>query len=323
MLTYIIRRLLISIPLLLVMSLITFLFIQLGTEDFFDRMKMDPQVSEETIARYRASYGLDKPVLTQYFYWLKNLARFDLGYSFSYNAPVKNIISSRLFNTFILSLSSLFFTWIIALPLGIYTAVHHRRFSDRFFSLVSFAGISIPSFFLALLLLYFASLSGILPLGGMRSANFDSLNFIQKIFDIARHLVIPTIVLSVGSIAGLQRITRANLLDVLRQQYITFARAKGLSENRVVYHHALRNAVNPLVTIFGYNLSGLLSGAALIEIICSWPGLGMVMLSAVRSRDLYLVMGSVIMSGALLLLGNLFADILLARVDPRIRYEPR
>lgn len=321
MFSYIIRRILIVIPLLLVMSFVTFIFIQLSPGNFFDSLKLDPQVSSETIARYEALYGLDKPVLVQYLYWLRNLLRLDLGYSFFYNAPVRNIIARRLFNTFILSLSSLFFTWLIALPMGICSAVNRGRFIDRFFSFLSFVGISIPSFFLALLLLYLVSLGGFLPLGGMRSANFDSFNFIRKIWDIARHLVIPTIVISVGAIAALQRITRANLLDVLRQQYITFARAKGLPENRVVYHHALRNAANPLVTIFGYNLSGLLSGAALIEIICGWPGLGSVILTAVRSRDLYLIMGSMLMGGILLLLGNLIADILLARVDPRIRYE--
>ncbi|MFH1492930.1 MAG: ABC transporter permease, partial [Candidatus Omnitrophota bacterium] len=144
---------------------------------------------------------------------------------------------------------------------------------------------------------------------------------LAKIFDIGRHLIIPTIVISTSAFAGLQRLMRGNLLDVLRQQYILTARAKGLPENRIIYHHALRNAINPLVTIFGYQLSGLLSGAALTEIICNWPGLGSTLLTAVRAQDIYLVMGSMLMGGILLLMGNLFADILLAWVDPRIRYE--
>ncbi|PIQ88416.1 MAG: ABC transporter substrate-binding protein [Candidatus Omnitrophica bacterium CG11_big_fil_rev_8_21_14_0_20_42_13] len=320
MFTYIIRRILIAVPLIIGMSLVTFFIINMASGNYFDTMKMDPQVSAATIAKYEALYGLDKPVFMQYLYWLKNLLRFDFGYSFFYNAPVRTIIMRRLFNTFILSLSSLIFSWLIAIPLGIYSAVHYGSLKDRAVSFVSFIGISIPSFFLALLLLNLASLGNFLPLGGMRSANFDSLNFMRKTWDIARHLIIPTVVISVGGIAGLQRITRANLLDVLRQQYITFARAKGLPEGRVVYHHALRNAVNPLVTIFGYNFSGLLSGAALIEIICAWPGLGSVMFTAVRSGDNYLVMGSFLMSSALLLFGNLLADIILAKVDPRIRH---
>ncbi|MFQ5680993.1 MAG: ABC transporter permease [Candidatus Omnitrophota bacterium] len=314
----IIRRLLNSLLLLLVMSFVTFLFIHLAPGNFFDSLKMDPQVSPETIARYEAAYGLDKPFLLQYAYWLRNLLRLDLGYSFFYNAPVTRVLSRRLFNTFILSLSSLLLTWLVALPLGIYAAVNRGRWPDKLLFGFSFVGLSVPGFFLALLLLYLLGLSGILPLGGMRSIGFSSFGFWGKIWDIARHLVIPTLVISLAAIAGLQRIVRANLLDVLRQQYIVFARAKGLPEGRVIYLHALRNAVNPLVTIFGYHLSALLSGSALIEIICGWPGLGAVMLTAVRSQDIYLVMGGMLMGGVLLLLGNLFADLLLLRVDPRI-----
>ncbi len=172
-----------------------------------------------------------------------------------------------------------------------------------------------------MVLLYFASQTRILPLGGMASAHAADFSFLEKIFDLAKHLVIPTIVISLGAMAGLQRVMRGNMLEVLRQQYILAARAKGLPENRVVYRHALRNAINPMITIFGYHFSDLLSGAALIEIICNWPGLGSVMLTAVRAKDLYLVMASMVMGGVLLLLGNLLADILLAWADPRIRYD--
>jgi len=169
--------------------------------------------------------------------------------------------------------------------------------------------------------LYAASQFGILPLGGMRSANYDELNFLGRAVDLLRHLVIPTVVISLGSMAALQRIMRGNMLGVLRQQYILTARAKGLPENKVFYRHALRNAINPLITLFGYELSSLLGGAALIEIICSWPGLGSLMLTAVRAKDVYLVMSSMLMGGILLLIGNLIADILLAWSDPRIRYD--
>lgn len=321
MLRFICKRILIALPLLLAMSFVTFLAINLAPGNFFDSLRMDPQFSEETIQHYESLYHLDKPVVIQYLYWLKNLIKLDFGYSFFYNAPVKKVISSRLLNTLLLSVVSLIFTWLIAIPLGIIAAVNRNRFVDRFFSLLSFIGLSIPNFFFALLLLYVASVFGILPLGGMRSANFETLSLIGKLFDIARHLIIPTIVISTSAFAGLQRLMRGNLLDVLRQQYILTARAKGLPENRVIYHHALRNAINPLVTIFGYQLSGLLSGAALTEIICNWPGLGSTLLTAVRAQDIYLVMGSMLMGGILLLAGNLFADILLAWVDPRIKYE--
>ncbi len=321
MLKYIIKRILISIPLLFGISLLTFVLIQATPGNFFDTLKLDPQISTETIAHYEKLYYLDKPLIEQYFHWLKNLLHFDLGYSFYYNCPVSKVISTRLFNTFILSLSALLATWLIAIPLGIVMAVNRNRFIDKFLSILSFISLSVPSFFLAILLLYFISKFGGLPLGGMQSVNYDKLNFFGKFVDVARHLIIPTIAISIGSIAGLQRIMRGNLLEVLRKQYILAARAKGLPEGRVIYLHALRNAINPLITILGYHLSGLLSGAALIEIICSWPGIGSVMLTAVRAKDLYLVMASMLMGGVLLFLGNLLADIMLAWVDPRIRYD--
>lgn len=321
MLNYIIRRILISIPLLFAISLLTFILIQATPGSFFDTLKLNPQVSSETIARYENLYHLDKPLAQQYLYWIWNLLHLDFGYSFFYNCPVSKVIGGRLWNTFILSLASLILTWSVAIPLGIWAAVRRNRFIDRFLSFCSFAGLSMPSFFLAMILLFIASYFHILPLGGMRSANFDDLDITGKIIDILKHLVIPTFVISLASIAALQRLMRGNMLEVLRQQYILAARAKGLPESRVIYRHALRNAINPLVTIFGYHLSDLLSGVALIEIICNWPGLGAVMLTAVRAKDIYLVMASMLIGGILLLMGNLLADILLAWVDPRIRYD--
>lgn len=321
MLRYILRRILVSIPLLFGISLMTFALIQMTPGNFFDTLKLNPQISAETIARYESLYHLNEPLLTQYFYWLKNLAHLDFGYSFFYNCPVSDVIGGRLFNTFILSLASLLLTWLVAIPLGIWAAVRRNSAIDKGLSFFSFAGLSIPSFFLAITLLYFASQWNILPLGGMQSVNAESLGFFGKTMDLLKHLAIPTVAISLGSIAGLQRIMRGNMLDTLRQQYILTARAKGLPENKVIYHHALRNAVNPLITIFGYHFSDLLSGAALIEIITNWPGLGTVMLTAVRAKDVYLVMTSMLMGGVLLLLGNLLADILLAWSDPRIRYD--
>jgi peptide/nickel transport system permease protein len=321
MLRYIIRRILVSIPLLLGISFLTFMLIQMTPGSFFDSLKLNPQISSATIARYEDLYHLNKPWHVQYLQWLKNLVHLDFGYSFFYNCPVSKIISGRLFNTFILSLASLVLTWTVAIPLGIVAAVNRNRPLDRVLSLLSFAGLSFPSFFLAIILLYGASHLGILPLGGMQSANYSDLNFLGKISDLLRHLVIPTVVISLASMASLQRIMRGSMLDVLRQQYILTARAKGLPENRVIYRHALRNAVNPLITIFGYHFSDLLSGVALIEIICNWPGLGSVMLTAVRAKDVYLVMTSMLMGGVFLLLGNLLSDIMLAWADPRVRYE--
>ncbi|HEO64218.1 MAG TPA: ABC transporter permease, partial [Candidatus Omnitrophica bacterium] len=316
---YIIRRFLVAIPLILAISFLTFALINLTPGNFFDQMRLNPQVSEDTINRYMELYRLDRPLIVQYFAWLKRLLYFDFGYSFAYNIPVRKVLGMRVFNTLILTISSFFFTWIVALPLGIIAAVNSDKILDRIISFFSYLLLAVPTFFLAFLFLYFAFILRALPLGGMVSANFTELGFWAKVFDLLKHLIIPTLVISLGAIASLVRIMRANILEVLRTNYILALRARGLSENRVVYVHALRSAINPLITIFGYQISGLLSGAALTEIICNWPGLGSLMLSAVRSQDIYLVMGSMLISSFMLIAGNLVADILLAFADPRIR----
>ena len=320
MITYALKRLAYSIPLLLGVTFITFLFIHIVPGNFLSELKSNPQVSRQAIRLYEEKFNLNKPVINQYLIWLKNILKGDMGYSFSYKAQVKKVIASRAKNTLLLALSAVFFTWIFVIPLGIIAALHRNKFIDRFISLFSYLGISSPSFLLAMVLLYFAYISGLLPLGGMRSLRFYELSTAGKILDIARHLIIPTVALSFGSISSLQRIMRANMLEVLGSSYILAAKARGISKGRILYIHALKNALNPMITIFGYQFSSLLSGAALTEIIVGWPGLGQVTLEAVRKQDLYLVMGSMIIGGILLIVGNLIADILLACFDPRIRY---
>jgi peptide/nickel transport system permease protein len=321
MTSYIIRRVLIAIPLLLGMTFLAFMVIQLGGGEYFAELRLNPQISRETIEQIERQFNLDKPVVVQYVYWLKNVLKLDFGYSFSRMASVSGLIWDRLPATLLLSISSILVTWLVAIPLGIYCAVHRYSWGDRFASFFAYIGISIPNFFLALLLLYLASVAGVLPLGGMKSADYDSLSTIGRVLDVGKHLIIPTVVIATAAMAGLQRLMRGNMLEVLRAQYITTARAKGLPENRVIYVHALRNAINPMISIFGLQFSSLLGGAALTEIVTSWPGLGSLMLEAVRSRDLYLVMGDLLIGGTLLIAGNLLADVLLAWTDPRIRLE--
>ncbi len=320
MIKFILQRIAIAFLLLIGISFFTFWLMHMTPGNYFDSLKLNPQISQETIARYEALYGLNEPLLVQYSRWLMNFFTGELGYSFYYNVPVTDLIVGRLGNTLILSMASFLLTWAVAIPLGILAALHRNRLADRALSLFSFAAFSTPSFFLAMILLYMVAQWGILPLGGMHSPDYESFSWLDKQIDLARHLVIPTVVLSLASIASLMRIMRGNMLSVLRQQYITAARAKGLPENRVIYVHALKNAFNPLVTLLGYELSGLISGAALIEIVCSWPGLGSLMLTAVRSKDIYVVMANLMLVSFLLLLGNLLADLALARLDPRIRY---
>ena len=322
MVAYIVRRLLVLVPLLLGMSFLTFMVFQLAPGDFFAELRANPMVDPAKVAELEAKYHFDRPALIQYAYWLKSLVlERDLGYSLSQKLPVMDVIGGRALNTIYLNIATMFFTWLIALPIGIYCAVHQYSVTDRVFAGLAFVGMSFPGFFLALLLLYLLGATwGMVPIGGLTSDNFYELAFWQKGLDVAHHMVVPVLVLTTGALAGLQRLMRGNMLEVLREQYVTTARAKGLPENRVIYRHAVRNAINPMVTIFGFQLSGLLSGAALVEIICSYPGLGSIMLDAVRRQDLFLVMGGMLISGVLLIIGNLMADIMLGVVDPRISY---
>ncbi len=322
MTSFILRRLLIGLLMLWAASLMGFCIMKSAPGDYFDRLKMDPRISQEYIQQLRHQYRLDENVLIQYIAWLKQFVRLDFGYSFEFKLPVSRVIGDRLVNTLMLNIIAVILTWMVAIPIGIYAAVRQYSLGDKIISALSFVGMSLPGFFSALLLLYvFSAVLGWLPSGGLKSLDHDQLSTTGQILDYARHLIIPAIVLSLTALAELQRITRGNMLEVLRQQYIITARAKGLSERKVIYKHALRNAINPLVTIFGYEFAALFSGAALLEIIINYPGLGSLMLQAIRSQDQFLVMGGFMMGAIMLLVGNLVAEILLAIVDPRISYS--
>jgi len=319
--SYVIRRLLIAIPLMLGVTFLTFLIIQMTPGDMLAPIRNSPEYSPETIAQLERQYNLDRNIIVQYVLWLKRAAGGDLGMSFTQKKPVTDVIRGRAFNTILLSICSMLFTWLVAIPLGIFAAVRQNRLADRIAAFFAFFGMCMPGFFFCVLLLYLAVQTGLFPIGGMTTPGFSEFSWWKKIIDVAWHMAIPVIVIGTGSVGSLQRIMRGNMLEVLRMQYITTARAKGLSEARVVYRHALRNAINPMLTIFGFQLSGILSGAALIEIVYGWPGLGQLMLEAVRAQDVFLVMGSLLVGGFLLIAGNLVADILLALADPKISYR--
>ena len=309
------------IPLLIGITFFSFLIISLAPGDYLTTMSQNPQISASTIANLRAKFGLDKPWYIQYARWLWNALHLDFGYSFANQVPVFSLIRKRMFNTLILALSAALFAWGLSIPLGIISAVRQNTWVDRSASFVSFIGLSIPEVFFALLMVLFAAQTEWFPVGGMKSIDFEYMSYPGQILDLLYHLFLPTIVLGSISMAGRMRQMRANLLDTLLQDYVQTARAKGLSERIVIYKHALRNAINPLITLFGFTLANLLSGAFLVEVVMSWPGLGRLTLDALFARDLYLVMGSLLMASVMLILGNLVADILLALSDPRIRYE--
>ncbi len=324
MIRYIARRLILLGPLLIGITFVSWAAIQLapGSGDYFQSLVLQyPQISPQTIAALRARFGMDQPPWIQYLRWLWSIAHLDFGLSFAYQVPVTWLIGSRALNTLLLSITSLVAAWAIAIPLGIYSAVHQYSVADGVANVSAFIAISVPSFFSALLLLYAAFWTHLLPLQGLTSVNYDSLSWGGKVLDVGWHLILPTVALGVFSVGGLMRYMRNNLLDILRADYLKTARAKGLAERRVILRHAVRNAINPLVTLFGFELGGLLSGAAFVENVLGYPGLGRLILEAVLKKDVFVVMGSLLLGSVLLILGNLTADILLAYVDPRIRYD--
>ena len=318
LLKYILKRILQTIPLLIIVSVISFFIIRLSPVDPLAELRLNPSISQEVLQKETKRLGLDKPIIVQYGLWAKSFIKGDLGITSS-GEKVSVKIKERVFNTLILAFCVVFMTWITGIPLGIISAVKQNSFIDRFLMVLASIGMAIPSFFFAILLLIFAVKTGWFPVGGLTGYNFADLNFFEKILDIAHHLFLPVTVLFTISIAGLQRQMRANMLDVLDSDYVKFARAKGLNEFKIIFKHALRNAINPLITLLGFEFAGLLSGAALTEYVFQYPGLGRLILEAVMKSDINLVMASLMIGSIMLVLGNLIADILLLITDARIR----
>jgi peptide/nickel transport system permease protein len=320
--TYIFRRLLQTIPLMFGISALTFLLLQLTPGDFLNQMAENPAISAQTLEAMRRNFGLDQPWWQQYFLYLKNVfLHFDFGQSFSRHQPVFQVLKEGLMNTLLLASAAALVTWLLAIPLGVWAAVRQYSWIDKGLSMIAFIWLSIPEVLSGLLLLLFAARTGWFPVGGMRSIDWQDLDTVGRIFDLLHHLALPAFVVGLIPLASRMRQMRANLLDVLRLDYVTTARAKGLDENVVIFKHALRNALNPLITLFGFTLGYLLSGSFIAEIIFSWPGLGRLTLDALLTQDQYLVMGSILMASATLVAGNLVADLMLAIADPRIAYD--
>jgi peptide/nickel transport system permease protein len=322
---YIVKRSLQAILTLLLASMLCFAIIQLSPGNFLDTLRQNPKITNERVEQLTKLYGLSKDksfgsLSQQYFKWLLQALQGNLGLSMLYFQPVTLLIGQRIRATLELAIASIILTWAVAIPLGIIGAVNQNKFIDKFLRVLSYTAQGFPSFVVSLSLLIIAQIcSPLLPVGGRTSINHDQFSWFGQLVDVIWHMILPTIALTITGFAGLQRITRGELLDVLRQDYIQTARAKGLSENRVIYVHALRNAINPLVTLLGFEFASLLSGAFIAEFFFNWPGLGKLILNAVTAKDLYLVMGSLTIGAIMLIVGNLFADLLLKFVDPRIK----
>ena len=317
---FITRRILYLIPTIIGASLLIFMIYQLAPGDIVTQLKYQmPNMTEEKEARLREQYNLDKPVLVQYGYWLKDAVRLDFGDSYAFKTPVKEVINKYIWNTVLLSVFVVTVSFLLSVIIGVISAVKQYSFFDMFFTIIAFLGFSVPSFFIGLLLIKFFSVDlGWFPVGGMISTGKE-LTGMAHIADVAHHMVLPFISLTLLSLGGTVRYTRTSMLEVIKQDYIRTARSKGLKEKVVIYKHALKNALIPVVTIIGGMLPSLFAGSMISEQIFNWPGIGKIALDSINSRDYPLIMGYTVLIAFLSLVGNLISDVLYAVADPRIR----
>lgn len=328
MLQYVIKRVLYMIPTMIAISIVAFLLIQLPPGDFVTSLaaQMSAQgdsIDPTTLAMLRQQYGLDQPIWVQYWIWItKILFQGDFGRSFDFGVPVSDLLWARLGLTFVLAFTALVFTWMIALPVGIYSAVRKYSPGDYVATFLSFVGLAVPNFLFALVLMYIALRLWGVSIDGLYSAQYANAPWSwDKFLDLAQHLVIPVIVLSSSGIAALVRIMRANLLDELFKPYVTTARAKGMSEWRLIGKYPVRAALNPFVSTIGWTLPELVSGATVTAIVLNLPTTGPLLLRALIAQDVYLAGAMILMLSVLTVIGTLISDLLLAWLDPRIRYR--
>jgi peptide/nickel transport system permease protein len=319
---YILKRLGLMIPLLLGITLVSFVVIHLAPGTPTDmQTTLNPKASLEAQKRLRELYGLDKPMMVQYWDWLSRLSRLDFGRSFSSDRrPVWDKIKERIGITLGLNLMSLIIILLVAIPIGVIAAYRAHSWFDKGTTLFVFFGFAMPTFWLALLLImFFGVYLDWLPISGLTSLNFRQFTLWGKIQDLAAHMTMPVLVAAFGGLAGMSRYMRGNMLEVIRQDYIITARAKGLPERVVIFKHALRNALLPVITILGLSVPGLIGGSVIFETIFAIPGMGQLFYGAVMARDYPLVMAELVIGAVLTLMGNMLADVGYALVDPRIR----
>ncbi len=316
------KRLLMMIPLLLGITLISFTVIHLAPGEPTDiQTELNPQASAELKERLRQQYDLDKPLLVQYGTWLGRLAQLDFGTSFSQDRrPVLGKIAERLPVTISINVLSIALILAVSIPIGILSATRRNSFFDRGTTIFVFLGFATPSFWLALLLMdYLGVRLGLFPIAGLRSLGYEYFSWPRQLWDMAHHLILPVFVSAFGGLAGFSRYMRSNMLEVVRQDYILTARAKGLRERAVIYRHALRNALLPVITLLGLSVPGLIGGSVIFETIFAIPGMGKLFFDGVMMRDYPLIMGNLVIVAVLTLVGNLLADVCYALADPRIR----
>ena len=326
MLMYILKRVLFMIPTLAVISVISFVIIQLPPGDFLTsyvaQLRMEGEdIDAEEIAALEQRYGLGQPIYVQYYKWITGiLFRGDWGQSMEWQKPVKDLIWERLALTVVLSATTMLFSWIVSIPLGVFSATHQYTFLDYVLTFFSFVGVGTPGFLIALLVMWFAMSQLNMNVGGLFSEQYILAPWSwEKIVDMMKHIWIPIVVLALGSTAGLMRTTRANLLDELNKPYVETARAKGVAERKVIWKYPVRVALNPFFSTVGWSLANLISGSTLVSVVLSLQTTGPMMLRALTSQDMYLAGSFILLLSALTVIGTLLSDVLLAWVDPRIR----
>ncbi|WP_459895061.1 ABC transporter permease [Hydrogenobaculum acidophilum] len=308
MLKFLILRVLQGIFVVIAISFFSFLAINFAPGGFFDQLKLNPSVSQETIKQLEAFYGLNKPLLIRYVDWLWNALRFNLGYSIEYNESVKKLILERIPNTLMVSIPSAFLSWSLAFLLGVFSAFKKDSLLDKIIQGISYVSMSIPSFVMGFLIMMFFYKTHFINISDMLSG----IN--------VKHLMLPVSALALSSFGGLSRLVRANVLEILNSPIYIFLKASKVRQSTIILH-VLRNALSPFIVLLGYEFSSLISGAALVEIVTNWPGMGLLILNAVLSKDLFLVMGSLYVGSIMLIVGNIIADMLLFLNDPRIKRE--
>ena len=322
MFVFLVRRILFMLPTLFLVSVICFAVIQLQPGSFADRYLEDPRFTPETVARLNAQLGLDRTPVEQYLRWVGGIVtRLDFGYSFFANRPVAGLIGERLVWTIVVAGVTLGFAWLVAVPLGIFVALRRNGATDAFASFVGYVGLAVPDFLVALLLIALVLAYGGTNMGGLFSAAYLGAPWSWGRFvDLLNHLWIPVLAIGTGGIAQIMRQMRANLLDVLNADYVRTAKAKGLAPRRVTYRHAVRNAINPLVSMAGLQLPELINGTIIASIVLNLPTIGPLLYTSLLNKDQYVAMTLLLFASLLLMVGNLLADLALAWVDPRIRY---
>jgi peptide/nickel transport system permease protein len=329
MLAYIIRRILTMIPILIAISIITFIIIQLPPGDFLTNYVAELQESGESVDHselqaLKQRWGLDQPEYMQYLHWAWNFLHGDFGYSFEWDKPVSELIGARLSLTILISVATLIFTWAVSVPIGIYSAVRQYSWTDHFLTFVGFIGLATPNFLFALVLLWFSYAYLGMSVGGLFSPQFQDASWtLAKVWDLLKHLWIPVIIVGTAHTAKFIRIIRGNLLDELKKQYVTTARAKGLPEVHLILKYPVRVAINPLVSTIGWTLPELVSGIAITAVVLNLPTTGPLLLKALLSQDMHLAGSFIMLLSLLTVVGTLLSDILLAWVDPRIRFGAR